>query len=98
MMKRYFKGVQPHINIEKIEAEIAFLPGSPERALEIAKKFSSYEKVTEQRGFATYKGEIENKANMAVENVIRVAVGAVKYIFSANSAFSAVNLKCDKVQ
>ena len=79
-MERYFKGVQPHINIEKIEAEIAFLPDSPERALEIAKNFSSYEKVTEQRGFATYKGEIENKANMAVENAIRVAVGAVKYI------------------
>ena len=34
-----------------------FLPGPPERALEIAKKFSSYEKVTEQRGFVTYKGE-----------------------------------------
>jgi len=32
MMKRYFKGIQPHINIEKIEAEIAFLLGSPERA------------------------------------------------------------------
>ncbi|RJS70975.1 uridine phosphorylase, partial [Methanophagales archaeon] len=24
-------------------------------------KFSSYEKVTEQRGFVTYKGEIEGK-------------------------------------
>lgn len=24
MVKRYFKGVQPHINIDKIEAEIAF--------------------------------------------------------------------------
>jgi uridine phosphorylase len=59
MMKRYFKGVQPHINIDKIEAEIAFLPGPPERALAIAKKFSSYEKVTEQREFATYKGEID---------------------------------------
>ena len=35
---------------------------------------------------------------MAVENAIRVAVGAVKYIFSANSAFSAVNLKCGKVK
>ncbi|MCK4735545.1 MAG: hypothetical protein KAT65_24035 [Methanophagales archaeon] len=79
-MERYFKGAQPHINIENIEAEIAFLPGSPERALEIAKKFSSYEKVREQRGFVTYKGEIENKANTAVENAIRVAVGAVKYI------------------
>ncbi|MCK4398782.1 MAG: hypothetical protein KAV25_07300 [Methanophagales archaeon] len=82
-MERYFKGIQPHINIEKIEAEIAFLPGPPERALEIAKKFSSYEKVTEQREFVTYnKGEIENKANMAVENAIRVDVGAVKYINS----------------
>ena len=79
-MQRYLKGIQPHINIEKIEAGIAFLPGPPERAFEIAKKFSSYEKVTEQRGFVTYKGEIENKANMAVENAIRVAVGAVKYI------------------
>jgi len=57
MMQRYFKGVQPHINTEKIEAEIAFLPGPPERALEIAKKFSSYEKVTEQREFVTYKGK-----------------------------------------
>ena len=61
MMKRYFKGIQPHINIERIEAEIAFLPGPPERALEIAKNFSSYEKVTEQRGLVTYKGEIEGK-------------------------------------
>jgi len=25
-MERYFKAVQPHINIEKIETEIAFLP------------------------------------------------------------------------
>jgi uridine phosphorylase len=57
MMKRYFKGIQPHKNIDKIEGEIAFLPGSPERALEIAKKFSSYEKVTEQRELVTYKGE-----------------------------------------
>jgi len=79
-MKRYFKGIQPHINIEKIEAEIVFLPGPPERASEFAKNFSSYEKVTEQREFVTYKGEIENKANMAVENAIRVAVGVVKYI------------------
>jgi hypothetical protein len=37
MMERYFKGVQPHTNIEKIKAEIAFLLGPPERALEIAK-------------------------------------------------------------
>jgi len=61
MMERYFKfkGIQPHINIDKIEAEIAFLPGPPERALEIAKKVSSYEKVTERRGFVMYKGEIE---------------------------------------
>jgi uridine phosphorylase len=57
MVERYFKGIPPHINIEKIEAEIAFLLGPPERALEIAKKFSSYEKVTEQRGFVTYKGK-----------------------------------------
>lgn len=41
-MQRYYKGVQPHINIDKIEAEIAVLPGPPERAFEIAKKFSSY--------------------------------------------------------
>jgi len=79
-MQRYFKGIQPHINIDKIEAKIAFLPGPPERALEIAKNFSSYEKVTEQREFITYKGEIENKAGMAVENAIRVAVGVEKYI------------------
>jgi len=82
MMQRYFKGIPPHINTDKIEAEIVFLPGLPERALEITKKFPSYEKVTEQREFVTYKGEIENKANMAVENAIRVAVGAVKYINS----------------
>ena len=56
-MERYFKGVQPHINIEKIEAEIAFLPCPPESALEIAKNCSSYEKVTGQRGFVAYKGE-----------------------------------------
>ena len=61
MIERYFKGMQPHINIEKIEAEIAFLPGAPERALEIAKKFSAYDKVTEQREFVTYKGDREGK-------------------------------------
>jgi len=61
MMERYFKGIQPHINIDKIEAEIAFLSGPPERAFEIAKIFSSYEKITEQREFVTYKGEIEGK-------------------------------------
>ena len=60
-MERYFKGIQLHMNIEKIEAEIAFLPGPPERAFGIAKNFSSYEKVTEQREFITYKGEIEGK-------------------------------------
>jgi uridine phosphorylase len=51
-MERYFKfkGIQPHITIEKIEAEIAFLPGPPERAFKIAKNFSSYEKVTEIAG------------------------------------------------
>ena len=61
MMERYFKGVQPHINIEKIEAEIAFLPGPPERTFEVAKNFSVYDKVTEQRGFVTHKGEIKGK-------------------------------------
>ncbi len=57
MMERYFKfkGIQPHITIDKIEAEIVFLPGPPERALEIAEKSSSYENVTEQREFVTYK-------------------------------------------
>ena len=59
-MERYFKfkGIQPHINIDKIEAEIGFLPSPPERALEIANKFSSYEKVTEQRGFVTYVSKV----------------------------------------
>jgi purine-nucleoside phosphorylase len=57
MMERHFKGTPPHINIDKIEAEIAFLPGLPERTFGIAEKFSSYEKVTEQREFVTYKGK-----------------------------------------
>ena len=57
MKERYFKGTPPRITIDKIEAEIAFLFGPPERALEIAEKFSSYEKVTEQREFVTYKGK-----------------------------------------
>jgi len=59
MMERYFKFkcIQPQITIVRIEAEIAFLFGPPERAFEIAEKFSSYEKVTEQRGFVTYKGK-----------------------------------------
>jgi uridine phosphorylase len=48
-MKRYFKGIQPQITIVRIEAEIAFLPGTPERTLEIAKKSGSHENVTEQR-------------------------------------------------
>jgi hypothetical protein len=52
-----FKGIPPQITIVRIEAEIAFLFGPPERALEIAKNFSSYEKVAEQRGFVTYKGK-----------------------------------------
>ena len=52
MMER-FKDIQPHINIENIEAELAFLPDPPERALAIANNFSSYEKVTEQREFVT---------------------------------------------
>jgi uridine phosphorylase len=60
-MEKHFKGTQPHINIENIEAELAFLPGPPERALAIANNFSSYEKVTEQRDFVTYKGETEGK-------------------------------------
>ena len=57
MKERYFKGTPPRITIDKIEAEIAFLPGTPERVLEIAKNFSSYKNVTEQRGFVTYKGK-----------------------------------------
>ena len=61
MMERYFKGVQPHITIEKIEAEVAFFPSPPERALESAKKFSSYEKVTKQREIVTYKCETEGR-------------------------------------
>ena len=56
-MKRYFKGIQPQITIVRIEAEIAFLPGPPERALKIPEKYSFYEKVTEQREFVTYKGK-----------------------------------------
>jgi len=56
-MQRYFKGIQPHINIEKIETKIAFF----ERALKIVKKFSSYEKVTEQGEFVTYKGACDRK-------------------------------------
>jgi uridine phosphorylase len=58
-MERYFKfkGIQPQITIDKIEAGIAFLFCPPERALEIAEKSSSYEKVTEQREFVTYKGK-----------------------------------------
>jgi len=61
MMQRYFKGVQPHINQAKLEAELAFLPGPPERALAIANKSTSYEKVTEQRDSVTYKCETEVK-------------------------------------
>ncbi len=58
MIERYFKGVQPHLNIEKLEAELAFLPGPPERSLQIARNFSPCEKVTEQREFVTYQGVI----------------------------------------
>lgn len=61
MMERYFKGVQPHINIEQIEAEIGLLPGPPDRALKIARKFSECEQVTEQREFVTYKGVLHKK-------------------------------------
>lgn len=75
MMKKYFKGIQPHINIDKIETEIAFLPGPPERASEIAKKSGSHEKVTEQREFVTHKGKHGGR------ECDTVAVGAVKYIF-----------------
>ncbi|MBN1763364.1 MAG: hypothetical protein JW878_09890 [Methanomicrobia archaeon] len=61
MIARYFKGIQPHINLAEIAAEIAFLPGAPERALEIAKNFSNCTRVTAQREFVTYKGELEGK-------------------------------------
>jgi hypothetical protein len=58
-MKRYFKGIPPHINTEKIEAEIAFLLGPPERALEIAKKkiLILREGNGTEGGFVTYKGK-----------------------------------------
>jgi len=59
MMDRYFKGVQPHINTDKIDADIAFLPGPPERSVEIARKFSSCEKITGKREFVTYTGELD---------------------------------------
>ena len=61
MITRYFKGAQPHINIAEIAAELAFLPGPPERALEIAKNFSHCTRVTAQREFVTYKGELAGK-------------------------------------
>ena len=48
----------------KIEAAIAFLFGPPERALGIAKKSGSHEKVTEQRGFVTYKGKLSLSAQV----------------------------------
>ena len=60
-MEKHFRGTQSHINIENIKAELAFLPGPPERALAIANIFASYEKVTEQREFVTYKGETERQ-------------------------------------
>jgi uridine phosphorylase len=62
MIGKYFEGVQTPINMEEIEAELAFLPGPPERAFEIAKNFSAFEEVTEHREFVTYKGEIKGKA------------------------------------
>lgn len=76
-MERHFKGTQPHITIDKIEAEIAFLPGPPERALEIAEKFSSYEKVTEQREFVTHTGEIEGKNVCVTSTGIRCPSAAI---------------------
>jgi uridine phosphorylase len=62
MIERYFRGVQqPHIHIAELAADLAFLPGPPERALEIAKSFSACEKVTAQLEFVTDKGEINGK-------------------------------------
>ena len=40
-MGRYYNGKQPHVGMAKIEAEIAFLPGPPEKASAIAKNFTS---------------------------------------------------------
>ena len=39
--------------------EYAFLPGSPERALKIAKHFDSYEKVAQNREHTSYTGYID---------------------------------------
>lgn len=70
MFERYFKGTQPHINLAKLEAELAFLPGPPERALAIANKFAPHEKVTEQREFVTYKCETDGKTVCATSTGI----------------------------
>lgn len=61
MIEKYFESVQPHINIDEIEAELVFLPGPPERAFEITKGFSACAKVTAQREFVTYKGKVYGK-------------------------------------
>jgi len=39
MMERHFKGIPPHINIEKIEAEIAFFTGSTRASFGDCKEF-----------------------------------------------------------
>jgi len=57
--ERYFKCTQPHINLANTEAELAFLPGPPERALAVANDSSPHKEVTEPREFVTYKGEKE---------------------------------------
>ncbi len=57
-MEKHFKGILPH---RANKSELAFLQGPPEIALKIAHIFSSYEKVTEQREFVTYKCETDGK-------------------------------------
>jgi hypothetical protein len=90
MIARYFKGIQPHINIAEIEAEIAFLPGPPERAgkgyvrapcwalLAIWRTMSTH--ITTRTRNLYLAPVYKNKALEALENAITVAVGAVNYL------------------
>ena len=59
---RYFEREQPHIGCKKGDvAEVALLPGAPERADKMAQKLGSYEKVSKRREFRIYNGEVHGR-------------------------------------
>jgi hypothetical protein len=66
--ERYFKGVQPHLNIERIEAEVAF--GN------LASNEHAYTTVKHEPLAHSSK----QKADEAIKHTIEVAISALKSV------------------